>query len=158
MKTNNDDLEKKSAVNEPAAAYSLPAALENNAVKVKKEKTKVIKPTISPAEHEALIDLLKQSKVNLENLEITRKAIENLEFKLLIEPLINQVEADIAALSGHYSNLVREVADRKVAISLDVKDRPTSSLFYAISKRYFKSFYDLDWHLDFSINITYEEA
>ena len=40
---------------------------------------------------------------------------------------------------------------------LDVKDRLTSSLFYTVVKRYYKSFYDLGWYLDFSINITYEE-
>jgi len=141
-------------VNEPTVAYAVEAT---PIVRKKVVKSQVKKEALPKTELEELKKFLKDSKKNLENLDATRRVLENLEFKLLVEPLVIQVEADILALEGQYSNLVKEVSERKVEFKLDVKDRLTSSLFYTVVKRYYKSFYDLGWYLDFSINITYEK-
>jgi hypothetical protein len=153
METNKEEgLEMN--VSEPTVAYAVDT---KPIIRKRVAKSQVKKEALPKTELEELKMFLKDSKKNLENLEATRRVLENLEFKLLVEPLVIQVEADILALEGHYTNLVKEVHDRTIEIGLDVKDTPTSSIFYAVRKKYYRSFYDLDWSLDFSINITYEE-
>ena len=90
-------------VNEPTVAYAVEAT---PIVRKKVVKTQPKKEVLPKTELEEIKKFLKDSKKNLENLEATRKVLENLEFKLLIEPLVIQVEADILALEGQYSNLV----------------------------------------------------